>query len=250
MKNKVIVISGGTKGVGRDLVLTCIKKGAMVVMGGRDIQAAASILNTIYEWGGKCTFVETDLKDINSCNKLFQTALEEYGRVDGFVNYAGVTTVTPLATCTEADFDGVMDINFKSTFFCCQHAVNSMVKTGGSIVLMGSTHAWRGDIDRAAYACSKGAILTLSEHIASHYAKYHIRCNVITMGWTPTEGELSLRKGQGMNEEVLREWASSYIPMGRMQETSDYIEGILYLLSDSSAMVTGSNLKINGGLHI
>ena len=87
--------------------------------------------------------------------------------------------------------------------------------------MVGSTHHRRGNKDRAAYACAKGALFTLSNHIARHYAEDKIRCNYLVMGWTPTDGELALRKSQGISELELREEAAKAIPMGRMTETND-----------------------------
>ena len=121
---------------------------------------------------------------------------------------------------------------------------------GGSIVLTGSAHAWSGQKDRAAYACSKGVLLTLMEHIAHNYANEHIRCNYLTLGWTPTEGEVALRKENGENEFELRKRAASVLPMGRMCERSDYIDGVIYMLSDSSSMMTGSVFRITAGEYI
>ena len=94
---------------------------------------------------------------------------------------------------------------------------------GGSIVLTGSAHAWGGQKDRAAYACSKGVLLTLMEHIAHNYACEQIRCNYLTLGWTPTEGEVEFRKTRGRSEAELRRQAASILPMGRMLERADYV---------------------------
>jgi NAD(P)-dependent dehydrogenase (short-subunit alcohol dehydrogenase family) len=105
-------------------------------------------------------------------------------------------------------------------------------------------------MDRVAYACSKGALLTLTDHIAKHYSALGIRANLLTMGWTPTEGEISLREAQGMSQEALRTMASDIIPAGRMTEIEDIVPGIIYLLSDQSKMVSGANLRITGGLFI
>ena len=116
--------------------------------------------------------------------------------------------------------------------------------------MTGSAHAWSGQKDRAAYACSKGVLLTLMEHIAHNYANEHIRCNYLTLGWTPTEGEVALRKENGENEFELRKRAASVLPMGRMCERSDYIDGVIYMLSDSSSMMTGSVFRITAGEYI
>ena len=248
---KVIVISGGTKGVGRAAAEEFAQQGAKVVIGGRDEDSALKSIRIIKTYGADAIFVRTDLENINDCKKLFDTAFQKFGRIDGFYNYAGVTPVSPLDTCDEETFDKVMNINFKSCFFCCQQAIKYMRKTGGgSIVLTGSAHAWGGQKDRAAYACSKGVLLTLMEHIAHNYASELIRCNYLTLGWTPTEGEVALRNTQGENEYSLRKRAAKILPMGRMLERSDYIDALVYLMSDSSAMMTGSNFRITAGEYI
>ena len=249
LEDKVIVISGGTKGVGRAAAEAFAKEGAKVIIGGRDQAAASAIIRMIEVYGSEGKFVYTNLEKISDCKKMFDIAYEKYGHIDGFFNYAGVTPVSSLDVCDEATFDKVMDINFKSAFFCCQSAVRYMRENnGGSIVLTGSAHAWGGQKDRAAYACSKGVLLTLSEHIAHNYASEQIRCNYLTLGWTPTEGELSLRKQEGLTEDELRKMAAREIPIGRMSEVEDHVPAVLYLLSDLSQVVTGSNIRVTGGL--
>lgn len=248
---KIIVISGGTKGVGKAVALACVQEGVGVVIGGRDEAAAQDILAQITLLGGEGLFVPTDLRKTEDCQQLFDAAHQRFGRIDGFFNYAGITPAASLLECTEDDFNAIFDINIRAAFFCCQQAVRYMQAAGGgSIILTGSPHAWGGDKDRVAYACSKGALLTLSNHLAQNYAEAGIRANHITMGWTPTEGELALRQNQGMSPESLRTWASGMVPAGRMTEVEDIVPGILYLLSDQSKMVTGANLRITGGLFI
>jgi len=252
LNNKTVVISGGTKGIGASLVKACAKQGANVVFGGRDKNAADNILLELDRADKeRVNFLHTDLRSVKGARELFKSTVKEYGRIDGFVNYAGVTPVSGITECDEDTFDCAFDINTRAAFFCVQEAIKSMQRNGGgSIVLVGTAHAWCGERDRAAYAMSKGAILTLSEHIARHYAAEQIRCNLITMGWTPTEGEIALRKSQGMTEQELHQTASSVIPMGRMLTEQDHIPAFLYLLSDDSAMVTGSNIRVTGGEYI
>lgn len=251
LKDKVIVISGGTKGVGKAFAEMCGYEGAKVVIGGRDEKKAKEALRIIKTYGSEGIFVFTDLLNVNECKILFNQAYETYGKIDGFFNYAGVTPVSPLDTCDEETFDWIMNVNFKSTFFCCQEAIKYMrMNGGGSIVLTGSAHAWGGQKDRAAYACSKGVLRILNEHIAHQYATEKIRCNYLTLGWTPTEGEVELRSLLGENESELRKRASSILPMGRMCERNDYIEALIYMFSDASSMMTGSVLRITAGEYI
>ena len=251
LKEKVIVISGGTKGVGRTMAEVCGKEGAKVVIGGRYEKAAKEAIRNIRVYGSEGIFVYTDLNHVEDCKNLMDKAYEKYGRIDGFFNYAGITPVSPLDSCSQDTFDAVMNVNFRACFFCCQQAIKYMrMNGGGSIVLTGSAHAWGGQKDRAAYACSKGVLRILMEHISHQYAAEHIRCNYLTLGWTPTEGEVSLRNSQGETEAQLRKRASAILPMGRMCERNDYVEAIIYMLSDASVMMTGSTFRITAGEYI
>lgn len=250
LKDKVIVVSGGTKGVGKGVCIEAARQGACVVFGGRDSAAAEKIVNEISGFGGEALFVRTDLFSVDDMNNLFEKAYEKFGKIDGFVNYAGLTYAGTIVECEEKTFDDIFAINVKAPFFLIQNAIKYMRKNGGgSIVLFGSTHDDKGEIDRAAYACSKAALSVMSTHVAKHYASDGIRINYITMGWTPTEGELTLRAGQGISESQLRQMAHDMVPAGKMQEVEDYLPAVMYLLSDFSMMTTGSNIRIAGGLY-
>lgn len=251
LEGKVIVVSGGTKGVGRTISEEYAREGAKIVIGGRDESAAFQSIKLMRTYGSDGIFVYTELENIEDCKRLFNETIKNYGKVDGFFNYAGITPISGLDTCDVETFDKVMNINFRACFFCCQQAIKYMRQNGGgSIVLTGSAHAWGGQKDRAAYACSKGVLLTLMEHIAHNYASEKIRCNYLTLGWTPTEGEVKFRKEQGMSEIELRKRAATILPMGRMPERMDYVEALVYLMSDASTMMTGSIFRITAGEYI
>lgn len=251
LKDKVIVISGGTKGVGRAFAEYAGHEGAKLVIGGRDKNSGNQVVKSIIDAGSDAEFVYTDLLKVDDCRNLFDVGYKRFSRIDGFFNYAGVTPISPLDSCDEATFDLVTTVNYKAAFFCCQQAVKYMrINGGGSIVLTGSAHAWGGQKDRAAYAMTKGVLLTLNEHIAHQYAGEHIRCNYLTLGWTPTEGEISLRLAQGETKAELRARAAEVIPMGRMCEYEDYMEALVYLMSDASVMMTGSVFRITAGEYI
>ena len=117
LKNKVIVISGGTKGVGKTIAEECALRGAKVVIGGRDEEAAKKSIKLIQANGSDGIFVYTELSNVDDCKKLFDEAYKKFGKIDGFFNYAGVTPISPLDSCNEETFDKVMNINFKSAFF-------------------------------------------------------------------------------------------------------------------------------------
>jgi len=192
--------------------------------------------------------VYIDVTNVNDCEKLFTLAYETFGKIDGFFSYAGITPAQSLEECTEELHNKIFDVNLKGALFCSKYAIKYMKKNGGgSIIFTGSPHSDAGEIDRISYACSKGAIVTLANHIAKNYGQFNIRSNYITLGWTPTEGELTLRKKQGMNKSDLEKYASTFIPMKRMNTYDDIVPAIIYLLSDDSLMVSGSNIRITGG---
>ena len=251
LENKVIVVTGGNKGVGKGVILRAAQEGAKVVIGARDELAAKKILTQVEDLGAEGIFMHTDVRKVDDCKRLFSETIDRYGWLDGLYIYAGVTYAGSLEECDEDNYDSIFETNVKAAIFCSQEAIKYMKQNGGgSIVLNGSPHAWGGEQDRIVYACSKGALLTLTEHIARYYAGYGIRANYITMGWTPTEGEMELRKSQGMTLEELHTLAAGIIPAGRMTEVEDIVPGVIFLLSDQSKMVNGSNLRITGGWYI
>ena len=203
LKDKVIVVSGGTKGVGRAASEEFARQGAKVVIGGRDEASALKSIRLMKTYGSEGMFVHTDLRNVDDCKKLFDEGYKEFGKIDGFFNYAGITPVSPLDTCDEKTFNDVMDINFRACFFCCQHAVGYMRKNGGGFSV---------------------------NDLLPHY--------------------VSLRISQGESEAELRKRAGQILPMGRMLERSDYLSGLVYLMSDDSAMMTGSTFRITAGEYI
>ena len=156
LKDKVIVVSGGTKGVGRGIVRECAKQGANIVIGGRDGDEAKRILDEARGYDVDGIFVHTDLMGTNDCATLFERTVEKFGKVDGFVNYAGILPTGSLLEVVPEQFDEVFNINIRAAFFCTQQAIKYMRQSGGgSIVVFGSPHAWCGEKDRVVYACSK-----------------------------------------------------------------------------------------------
>ena len=252
MNKETFVIAGGTKGVAKQVVIELVKTGYNVVFGDLgSIDDANKLLNELKEYSGKAYFILTDVSKVTDCENLFKFAFKTFRRIDGFFSYAGITPAQSLLDCTEEMHDEIFDINLKGALFCSKYAVKYMKENnGGSIIFTGSPHSWAGEEDRVSYACSKGAVVTLANHIAKNYGKYNIRSNYITMGWTPTEGELTLRESQGMSKDDLEKYASDFIPMGRMNTYEDIVPVIIYLLSNKSLMTSGSNIRITGGWYM
>ncbi len=247
-KGKVIIVQGGTKGFGLELVKSLLKLKATVIFTGIEKNIGLEIVkkykrNNLYFYG-------LDLSVKNEIDDFFTFVKSISKEIDGYFHYAGVTHISGLENCNEKTYDSIMNINTKSIFFSVQSLVPLMKKNGGSIVLVNSTHANRGQIDRTAYAMSKGALLTLNSHIALHYGKYKIRCNNLVMGWTLTDNEIAFRNSLGQSIDEISKIAEKSIPLGRLIEYKDLIPAALFLLSESSSMVTGTNLYVNGGESI
>jgi NAD(P)-dependent dehydrogenase (short-subunit alcohol dehydrogenase family) len=243
MKN--IVVIGGNQGVGFQIVKECISKGYNLAVCFKENKKSFPLKEN-----EQLIIHSFDLQNVGECKDFIDKVISKWHKIDAVVFYAGITPISPLTDCTESLFDEIFDVNLKSTFFITQTALNSMMTHGGSFVFFGTSHMESGQIDRAAYAISKGGVKVLAEHLARRYAKYHIRANTIVMGWTPTEGELALRESLGVSKEELDAEASAYVPMGRMLTVTDPIPAVMYFLSDDSSMVTGSTIRVNGGEYI
>lgn len=244
------MILGGAKGVGLEILKSCLKKGYNVSFCGRNVRQAKEIIKSS-KAENQLYFHQLDLNNIEELKNYHNETLKKFGKIDALILYAGITPVASILETEEVIYDNVFNVNLKAPFFLLKHVLKTMVKAhSGSIVFFGSAHMDYGEIDRTAYALTKGSLYTLSTHIAHHYAKYGIRSNYVVMGWTNTEGEVKLRNQEGVSEEELKAKASKVIPMGRMLNPSDPVPAVMYLISDESAMTTGSIIRVTGGEYI
>jgi len=243
MKN--IVVIGGNTGVGLEVVNACLKNCYRVAVACKEPVDSFPLKDN-----DNVMVKSFDLRDTDKCVQFIDEVVASWQRIDGVVFYAGITPFSGLADCTQEIYDDIFEINLKSTFFITQTALKTMINHGGSFVFFGTSHMESGQMDRAAYAISKGGVKILAEHLSRRYAKFHIRSNIVVMGWTATEGELVLRKSLGVSRKELEAEASSYIPMGRMLTVNDPVPAVMYFLSDESCMVTGSTIRVNGGEYI
>ena len=251
LKDKVIVITGGNSGLGKAMAISAALEGAKVVIGCRNSVKGEPTVKEIKEKTSKeAIFIVGDLSKVSACEHLIKETERKYGNIDGLIYYAGILPSSSLLDTDEELFNSVFDLNIRGAFFCSKLVVQNMIKNGngGSIIHIGSPQAYGGQEDRPAYACSKGALLTLTKHIATNYAKHQIRCNQIKIGWLATPGEVALRAAQGYDLNWLNEMGKKNVPMGRLQENEDFIGASNYLLSDASSQVTATVVNVTGGL--
>lgn len=247
---KTVMILGGTKGVGKEILKSCLEKGYNVSFCGRNLDKGNEFLKSLNA-DDRLYFHKVDLNTLNEIQSFAQETINRFGKIDALVLYAGITPVASLIDTEEDVFDSVFNVNLKGPYFLIKHVLKSMIEfKSGSIIFFGSAHMDYGQKDRTAYALTKGTLYTLSRHLAHHYAQYGIRSNYVVMGWTSTEGELKLREQEGISVEELKRKASEALPMGRMLTPTDPVLAVMYLISDNSAMTTGSKIRITGGEYI
>jgi NAD(P)-dependent dehydrogenase (short-subunit alcohol dehydrogenase family) len=235
------------EGIARRLAL----EGAAVVVSGRRTEHGERVARGIRESGGQATFIRADVASEADCAALIRGAAEHFGRLDILINNAGITPASPLEQQTVEQWDEIFAINVRGAFICCREAVPFMRRQGGGrIINIGSTVPYRAKMDRLAYACSKGALLTMTKILARGLLADRILVNWITVGWVATPAEIALRnhlEGDGL---AFLEEKSRQAPLGRLETVEDIAAGVAYLASDKASHVTGCELNISGGLWI
>lgn len=244
------MIVGGTKGVGNEILKSCLKKGYNVSFCDHNPDEGAEIVQSLQE-ENKLYFHKVDLNSIDEIENFYIQTIKRFKSIDALVLYSGITPLASIIDTEESAFDSVFNVNLKAPFFLIKHVLKSMMEfKTGSIIFFGSAHMDYGEKDRTAYALTKSSLYTLSTHLAHHYAEYGIRSNYLVMGWTNTEGEVKLRDAEGMSEDELMTKAAKILPMGRMLNRFDPVPAVMHFISDDSAMTTGSLIRITAGEYI
>ena len=245
VEGKVVVVTGGALGIGRETCLLLAKEGAKVAITDMLDKEGQELADEITKSGGIAKFWHLDVTNEKEVEKVYAEVFKEFGRLDATVNNAGIAGVDkPTHELTEDEWDATMNVNVKGVFFCTKHAIPYMRKSGGgSIVNLSSIYGLIGAGDIPAYHASKGAVRLMTKNDALIYAKDNIRVNSVHPGfiWTPLVEKL------GEGKPGFREHLDSLHPIGHIGEPIDVAYGILYLVSDESKFVTGSELVIDGG---
>jgi len=245
VEKKVAIVTGGALGIGRETCILLAKEGAKVAITDVLDDKGQKLAEEINKSGGVAKFWHLDVSDEKEVEKVYSEVFKEFGRLDATVNNAGISGADkPTHELTENEWDATMNVNVKGVFFCTKHAIPYMQKSGGgSIVNLSSIYGLVGAGDIPAYHASKGAVRLMAKNDALIYAKDNIRVNSVHPGfiWTP------LVDAMGKDTPGFREHLDSLHPIGHIGEEIDIAYGILYLVSDESKFVTGSELVIDGG---
>ena len=248
LEGKVMIVTGGSLGIGRAISLRAAEAGAKVAVTDLLDKEGAEVVNAIRTGGGQAEFWRLNVSEEREVASIFADIVGRFGRLDVLVNNAGISGVSkPTDQVTEAEWDRVMAVNVKGVFFCTKHAVPYLKRAGGgSIVNLSSIYGIIGAPDVPPYHASKGAVRMMTKTDALFYAGNRIRVNSIHPGfiWTPmVEHHLA---SQG-DVAAGREAVGRLHPLGHMGEPDDIAYGALYLASDEAKFVTGTELVIDGG---
>src|SRR5215469_2827084 len=245
LDGKVALISGGARGQGAAEAETFVREGAKVVFGDVRDDEGKKVEAAIRAGGGQATYVRLDVSSEADWQKAVQAAVDRYGRLDILINNAAITIPrVPIEERTVAEWDQVMAVNARGVFLGTKHAIPAMRRAGGGSIVNISSVAGIGQSlhQEPAYAASKGAIRIFTKVTASQHARDKIRCNSVHPGPIDTE----MLHSAMPDPEVLRR-RMERVPLGRMGTIDDVVRLVLYLASDDSSYMTGSELVIDGG---
>lgn len=243
LKGQTVVVTGGSKGLGKDIALTFAELGANLAISGRNQEALDATLKELRAHNPNCIAVGGDLSDIGEVRKLIDTAAEAFGTIDVLVNNAGVNIAKPAMEVTEEDWDTVLDLNLKSAFFASQAAAKYMLaQNGGRIINIASQMAFVGYIKRAAYCSSKGGMVQMTKALAVEWAEHGIRVNAVAPTFVETEFTEKQFEDTAFKEDVNRR-----ILLDGLSQPKDTSGAVLYLASNLSNFVTGETIKVDGG---
>jgi 3alpha(or 20beta)-hydroxysteroid dehydrogenase len=245
LEGKVALISGGARGQGAAEAETFAREGAKVVFGDIRDAEGEKVEAAIRAAGGDATYVHLDVTSESDWQKAVRTATDRYGRLDILINNAAILLPrVPIEERTAAEWDQVMAVNAKGVFLGTKYAIPAMRRSGGGSIVNISSVAGIGQSlhQEPAYAASKGAIRIFTKVTASQHAKDKIRCNSVHPGPVDTEMfHSAFRDREAMARRLER------VPLKRMGTVAEIVTAVLYLASDDSAYVTGSELVIDGG---
>lgn len=243
LENKTVIITGGSKGIGKSIALAFAEHGSNVVIVGRSESSLVEATDELKKYNSNCSYISADLKNVDVINQTIDEAVRRMGSLDVLVNNAGANITKPSLEVTEEDWDQVLDINLKGSFFCCKKAAEYMIpKNSGKIVNIASQMAFVGYWNRAAYCSSKGGIVQLTKALAVEWAEYKLNVNSVAPTFIRTELTEKTFENKALKEDIYRR-----IPLGNLADPEDVAGAVLYLSSNISKFITGDTIKVDGG---
>ncbi|OGC79704.1 MAG: hypothetical protein A2145_05990 [candidate division Zixibacteria bacterium RBG_16_40_9] len=242
LKNKVALISGASRGIGKATALILARTGAKVVINYNKSKNIVILLKECQKFRIKALPFKADISSESECRKMVNFTIENFGKIDILVNNAGVWTYAPIDKMPDKVLDETLDINLRGVFYLTREVVPYMKKQkSGNIINISSTAGQRGEVDHSHYAATKGAIISLTKSLATELALWNIRVNCVAPGWVYTDMSKDALKSKE------RKRILSTIPLRRVGTPEEIAGAVLFLTSDLASFITGEILNVNGG---
>jgi len=243
LTDKVAVVTGGSRGIGRAIALELGARGATVVVNyQKNADAANEVVAQITAAGGKATAVQADVSDESDANALIKAAIDDYGKIDILVNNAGTTRDNVIMLMGADDFDAVVSTNLRSTWLCSKAAIRSMMrKRTGRIINITSISGIMGNAGQSNYSASKAGIIGLTKSLAREVAARNITVNAVAPGFVLTD------LTSGLPDDITAK-LNENIPLGRWGTVEDVAKATAFLAGDDASYITGHVLVVDGGL--
>jgi NAD(P)-dependent dehydrogenase (short-subunit alcohol dehydrogenase family) len=251
LDGKVVVVTGSTQGLGAGIARRVVELGAAgIVVTGRNAERGESVRAELEAAGMDAVFVAAELAEPDDCAEIIRACDDRFGRLDGLVNAAGLSTRGTIDDTSVELWDLLFAVNVRAPFLLIQHGARLMRRTGdgGSVVNIITMASHGGEPVLTAYASSKGALATLTRNAGYSLQPDRIRVNGLNIGWTATEGENVVQADTGASGDWL-ESADAAAPLGRLLRPEDIAPMVTYLLSDAARLVTGSVIDFDQKVH-
>lgn len=242
LEDKVVLISGGSQGIGAGVARAAAREGAVVAVSGRRVEVGETLVAQLRDTGADAMFVPADVGDVVQAQASVEAVVEAQGRIDCLVNSAGLTARGTLLDTTPELFDAHIAINLRGPFFTMQAAVRDMLarQAPGTVVNIISSSEHGGQPYLAPYVAAKAGLAGLTRNVAHAHRWDRIRINGLDIGWTRTEGEDLTQRTFHAADDTWLERAAAGLPMGKLGQVDEIADFVVFLLSDRSGVVTGS----------
>jgi len=245
LKDKVILVTGSTTGIGEGMVRLFGKQGATVIVQGTREQAAKDLVAELQAQNIHASYVIGGLDDPAVPEKIIRHVIGTHGRIDGLVNNAAIMTRSNLETTDLGTFDRTVAVNLRAPFLLIQAAFPHFKKQGGGRVLnIGSINGYCGEANQLVYSLTKGALITLTRNLADAYGPEGLRVNLFNVGWTLTPNEYALKMKEGLSADWPDRLPKHAAPSGRILSPEDIAQAAVFFLSDEAALINGATLDI------
>lgn len=244
VEDKVVIVIGGPTGMGKAVVKALSKEGAIPVPTNPYPNEVKNIVTELKDDGIKVPSITVDVTNTESLKELKRKVLEDYGKIDGLVNFAGIHLKKPTEDVSTEEWEEVLNVHLTGTFKACKVIGSRMIDQGyGNIVNIGSITSYQGLYQVSAYGAAKGGVLAFSKSLAGEWAKYDINVNTVIPGFILTD----MNKGLLEENRDRLDMIVNNTPMRKLGNPNDIAGSIIFLLSDASNFITGSSVLVDGG---